>query len=64
MKPKLLWALKTRYGYVRDPHYRSALGTLFFKTRRDSELWLERNPYWVALNARPVRVMVQVAELL
>ena len=63
MKPKMLWVLKTRYGYVRDPHYHSPLGTLFFKTRRAAEDWLTDHPYWVTLKARPVKVMLHLTEL-
>lgn len=63
MKPRLLWALKTRYGYVRDPHYHSPLGTLFFRSRRHAELWLADNTYWLNQNARPVRVNVHITEM-
>ncbi len=63
MKPKALWALKTRHGLVRDPHYHSPLPTLFFRTRKHAELWLSDNTYYLHLKAEPVKVNVKVTEL-
>lgn len=64
MKPKTLWAIKTQHGLVREPHYTSALGTLFFKTRKHAQLWLADNTYWLNLKAQPVKVSVRVTEML
>jgi hypothetical protein len=64
MKPKTLWVIKTRHGLVRDPHYHSPLGTLFFKTRKHAQLWLADNTYWLNLKAQPVKVNVRVTETL
>ena len=62
-KPKMLWAIKTRHGLVRDPHYHSPLPTLFFRTREHARLWLADNTYWLNLKAQVVKVTVKVTEL-
>lgn len=57
-----MWALKAPQGYVRDPHYRTPLRTLLFRTREHAEQWLQNNSYWVGLKVEPVRVNITIAE--
>jgi len=64
MKPKTLWAVKTQHGLVRDPHFKTPLGTLLFKTKKHAQLWLADNTYWLNLKAKVVKVKVRLEEAL
>ena len=62
---KECWAIEHRGRFVQeqgDPS--NPVRTLLFRTRLHAIAWLEDNPYWVRLKAKPVRVRVKIEEVL
>ena len=58
------WAIHYVHGFVKDridPD--SPVNTILFRTRKHAESWLEDNPYWVKLKAKPVKVKVTITEV-
>ena len=61
---KLCWAIQWRTSLVSDPNdLSSPVRTLLFRTRLHAIAWLEDNPYWVRLKAKPVKVKVTITQL-
>lgn len=61
---KNCWAISRNGQYVQDhSDHSQPVKTMLFRTRLHAISWLEDNPYWVRLKAKPVRVKVVISEV-
>ena len=61
---KNAWAISRNGQYVQDhSDYSRPVRTMLFRTRLHALAWLEDNPYWAKLKAKPVKVKVVISEI-
>lgn len=61
---KRCWAISRNGSLVQDhSDYSRPVRTMLFRTKTHATAWLEDNPYWVKLKAKPVKIKVTITEI-